>query len=248
MMQKEVDMRKVLKQYCTRLIESINRHFAQEGNMQDPLDFITATDGQWLFNNPLLPPDYTTRVITLATKQLSDKIYHIDNSYHCNNDDNNIYFYLNKQRVIRWKLSTNQVSVPLFRKIYENQQQLAQLEQQLADIKQQLYEAKLVLSNPDSLIDHGMYIAYLKATITKRRYRDESKLVINNLVAKQNDLLSQITLIQHEAKQLTDEQKTIDQYIHQIELSTAGFPYQVSYQKYLKAKSRMKQDEKSIQN
>lgn len=239
-MQKETDVNQALKRYQNRLIDSINGRFTQASSLQDPLSFITSKDGQWLFNSPLLQPDQFTHVITLATAQLNQKIHNINTQYHCNNDDDNIYFYLNEQQVIRWKLSTNQVSVPLFRKIYENQQRLQQLNQQLTDIRQQIYEANIILSNPDSLIDHGMYLAYLKASFTKRHYQAESQAVLDNLSQTETNLLTKIKSVQNQAEQLANQQHILDQYIHQIELSTAGFPYKVNFQRYLKAKNRKK--------
>lgn len=237
-MQEEIDVNYALSKYQAKLIDQLNSCFGQIKSTHDPLGFMVSEKGRWIFNNPLLKSDQKANVLHLATMQLNQKLHDANDQYRCNHDANLIYFYLANRQVISWKLSTNQVSVPLFKTRYENQAKIKVIKEKMNANQQELAETQVVLSNPDALINRGMLVAYLKATFTKKRYQAESQAVIDNLNADQSELQAELkgrNELEHDLTHLTNE---IAKLTHQIELITTGFPYHITYDKYLAKKEQ----------
>lgn len=243
-MQEEVDINHALDRYQNSLIERLKNCFKQAKSIDDILYFLTSSNGKWIFSNPLLDADDKANLLTLATKQLNQRLMRIDSDYRCNNDETNIYFYINNAQVITWKITTNQVKIPLFRKMDDNNNRFNDLQLQLKANKSKLLETKIAIEHPDTLLNKGLYIAYLKTIFAKRHYKAESEAIVNNLIEQQAKIklqLEQETTIKHS---LLKEESDLKVLTDHLELLTNGFPYHINYQKYLESKTRMRKNEK----
>lgn len=245
-MQKEVDVNHALDKYCKSLVEQVNSCFNQVKNTHDPLAFITSSKGRWIFNNPLLKVDEKASLLHLATLQLDQQLHSVNDQYRCNHDNNMIYFYINNKQVISWKLDTNQVNIPIFNKRYQNQIDINNINAKITKNKNDLEEAQIVLNNPDALINHGLYVAYLKAAFAKKHYVAQCQAVIDNLANEQAKLQAELKNYLDLNQLLLNQTNEIAKLTRQIELITTGFPYHITYDKYLtnKQKDRTNTNEK----
>ena len=245
-MQKEVDVNHALDKYCKSLVEQVSSCFNQVKNTHDPLAFITSSKGRWIFNNPLLKVDEKASLLHLATLQLDQQLHSVNDQYRCNHDNNMIYFYINNKQVISWKLDTNQVNIPIFNKRYQNQIDINNINAKITKNKNDLEEAQIVLNNPDALINHGLYVAYLKAAFAKKHYVAQCQAVIDNLANEQAKLQAELKNYLDLNQLLLNQTNEIAKLTRQIELITTGFPYHITYDKYLtnKQKDRTNTNEK----
>ena len=131
-----------------------------------------------------------------------------------------------------WDVYHNKVQVKNWDKLIDLYTKLNFAQEKCQHTQQELVNNKKALKNKESLLDNGLYWAYIKRTFNNRKFKKEAKILLDNNQQTLDFEKAVIRNIQNEI-QIVKEQIQVDEIsLKKLKEFTTAFPYGVSYTHY----------------
>lgn len=131
-----------------------------------------------------------------------------------------------------WDVYRNKVQVKRWDQLIDLYTKLNFAKDKLTQTQDNLVKNQSALKNKESLLDNGLYWAYIKRTFNNRKFKKEAKILLDNNQQTLDFEKAVIRNIQNEI-QLVKEQVQVDEIsLKKLKEFTAAFPYGVSYAHY----------------
>lgn len=228
---------KNLNSYSLSIQERINAYIKKVEDSSDKFSELLSDEGLWLLNNPFsfIKKEEKEHLIQSAFDILKNDIENIDNtSYSVTNynyDDMSIDFFDKNTLIFTWYVLDKKINIPVYNLLEQAQTKIDDLTDQINAKKDEIIKTKILLKNPDALIQNGYYIAFLKSVIPLNGFKKDSMLLIENLETELNELITKQKVVSEKFLSLkTNEAR--DYLLDYLSRNYISFPYQVNFDNY----------------
>lgn len=231
------DLTENLDSYSSLLKERIDTFIKKVNSSSDKFSELMSDEGLWLLNNPFsfIKKEEKEKMIRTTFDIVKKDVENIENtnfkilSY--NYFDMSMSFFDDDKPLMTWYVTDKKLNIPLYNLLEKAQIKIDDLTDQIHSKEDEIKKTTILLKNPDSLMQNGYYVAFLKSVLPFSNFKKDSKLLMNTLNHELNELIEKRKALS-EKFLLLKKNENLEYILDYLSRHYIVFPYNISYSNY----------------